>query len=65
MEKYRTCKVTELKVELAKRGAKTTGRKAELIDRLEAYERNQDFTSAPVLIPQAEPMPEWPDSRCV
>jgi hypothetical protein len=53
--------VDKLKLELAKRGAKTTGRKAELIERLEAYDRNQDFSSTSVIIPAEVPMTDWPE----
>ena len=53
--------VEKLKYELLRRGAKTTGRKAELIERLEAYERNQDFCSTVILTPEENQMPAWPD----
>jgi hypothetical protein len=51
-----------LKKELVSRGAKLTGRKAELIDRLEAYDRNDDFRGAPVIqLPESLPMPAFPE----
>jgi len=53
--------VQKLKLELSKRGAKTGGRKAELIERLEAYDRNQNFQSFEVQLPSESPMPNWPD----
>ena len=53
--------VSQLKVELEKRGAKVTGRKKELVERLEAYEKNSNFQSQnPILLPASNPMPEWP-----
>jgi hypothetical protein len=53
--------VNKLKIELSKRGAKTTGRKSELVERLESYERNQNFSSD-LCLPESDPMPEWPMS---
>jgi hypothetical protein len=53
--------VQKLKLELSKRGAKTGGRKAELIECLEAYDRNQNFQSFEVQLPSESPMPNWPD----
>ena len=53
----------KLRFELSKRGAKTTGRKAELVERLESYERNENFSSInTVFIPEDNPMPDWPTS---
>ena len=53
--------VAQLKVELEKRGAKVTGRKKELVERLEAYEKNSNFQSqTQVFLPASNPMPEWP-----
>jgi hypothetical protein len=52
--------VTLLKKELAARGAKLTGRKSELIDRLGAYDRNDDFRGAAVIQPESLPMPNFP-----
>lgn len=52
--------VHQLRSELAKVGAKTTGRKAELLERLEAYQRNSNFLGPSVILPESNPMPEWP-----
>ena len=53
----------KLRFELAKRGAKTTGRKAELVERLDSYERNENFSSSySVFLPEDNPMPDWPTS---
>ena len=53
----------KLQFELSKPGAKTTGRKAELVERLESYERNENFSSRnTVFIPEDNPMPDWPTS---
>jgi hypothetical protein len=41
--------VKELKQALSERGAKTTGRKCELIERIEAYDRNDDFCGTTVI----------------
>ena len=54
--------VNELKKELSRRGAKTTGRKAELVARLEAYDRNDNFRSNDVQRPAEVPMPAWPEA---
>ncbi|CAG5020960.1 unnamed protein product [Parnassius apollo] len=40
---YCTWKLKELKDELKKRGAKITGKKADLVERLESYDRNFNF----------------------
>ena len=53
--------VIQLKKELSIRGAKTSGRKAELVARLEAYERNDNFRTNDILGPAENPMPTWPD----
>ena len=45
---------------LASRGAKVSGRKQELIERLAAYERNDDFGFQPVAL-EADPLPHFPD----
>lgn len=44
--KFCELSLTELKKELSKRGAWTTGRKAELLERLQAYERNKNFNGS-------------------
>lgn len=56
---YNIWTVPKLKAELVTRGAVTTGRKADLVDRLTAYDRNQDFQQPPVVIPEASDV-EWP-----
>jgi len=59
---YGTWTCPKIKLELAKRGARTTGTKTQLVERLRAYDRNQDFlTSGVVLItPDDLKMPAWP-----
>ena len=56
---YNIWTVPKLKAELVTRGAVTTGRKADLVDRLTAHDRNQDFQQPPVVIPEASDV-EWP-----
>lgn len=56
---YASYTVPKLKKELILRGAVTTGRKTDLIERLEAYERNFNF-SGPVIELPAERDVEWP-----
>ena len=46
---------------LAARGAKVKGRKWELIERLEAYERNDNFGVQPIIAGTADPLPDFPD----
>jgi hypothetical protein len=51
----------QLQSECGERGIKKTGRKTELFDRLEYYDRNDDFRAGPaIIIPAANPMPLWP-----
>ncbi|CAC5422087.1 MKL [Mytilus coruscus] len=51
--------IPKLKNELTRRGATTTGRKTDLIERLRAYDRNANFRGVPVNLP--EPLdPQWP-----
>nr|XP_022307572.1 uncharacterized protein LOC111113571 [Crassostrea virginica] len=58
-ETYLNVSVPQLKDELRRRGATTRGRKADLIERLRAYDRNKDFQNEPVIIP--EPLEvDWP-----
>jgi hypothetical protein len=57
---YSKWTVVLLKVELSKRGARTTGRKHELIERLEAYDRDDDFCANTLQITDTTPMPSWP-----
>ena len=45
---------------LASRGAKVSGRKKELIDRLEAYERNDNFGAQPIISEAQDPLPNFP-----
>jgi hypothetical protein len=59
-DQYSKWTVNLLKVELSKRGARVTGRKHELIERLEAYDRNDDFCANTLEITEATPMPSWP-----
>jgi len=56
--------LAQLKLELARRGARTTGRKSELVTRLRDYERNQDFTGGrtDVPVPDELAMPKWPST---
>ncbi|XP_069105994.1 uncharacterized protein [Argopecten irradians] len=60
MAAYHLWKVDRLKLELAKRGAVLRGRKADLIERLEAYDRNKNFRDDVVLLPTPSPLPDWP-----
>lgn len=53
-------RVAELKQALRDRGGKTTGKKRELVERLQGYERNDDFRAPAVVIPAADPMPGFP-----
>lgn len=52
--------VAQLRKELAARGARVSGRKSELVQRLDDYDRNQDFAGPSVPIPDISPMPIWP-----
>ena len=62
MSDYGKLTVAQLKVELERRGAKVTGRKKELVERLEAYEKNCNFQSKSVVeLPSLNPMPIWPN----
>ncbi|XP_052790029.1 uncharacterized protein LOC128224265 [Mya arenaria] len=47
-----TLSLGQLKTELRRRNAKLTGRKKELIERLEAYDRNQNFNREEDLLPE-------------
>lgn len=53
-------KVERLKRELALRGAKVSGRKHELVERLLSYQRNDNFQGEVIAVPDADPMPEFP-----
>ncbi|XP_063415866.1 uncharacterized protein LOC134697517 [Mytilus trossulus] len=58
---YITWSVPALKKELSLRGAVTRGRKTDLIERLNAYDRNKNFQEEPVILP--EPLDVgWPVS---
>ena len=47
---------------LAARGAKVSGRKKELAERLEAYERNDNFGFQPIVAGAGDdPLPHFPD----
>ena len=63
-DSYGSLSSGQLKIELARRGARTTGQKAELVERLRAYKRNQDFNSGTgeITIPEDLPMPNWPSA---
>ena len=52
--------VPDLKKALIERGAKTSGKKADLIKRLEDYERNSNFAGPSIILPEANPMPNFP-----
>ena len=53
--------VVKLKKELARRGAKASGRKLDFIQWLETYVQNHDFRGQAIEIPDVNPMPDWPD----
>ncbi|XP_050388704.1 uncharacterized protein LOC126807882 [Patella vulgata] len=53
--------VGKLKDELAKRGARTTGRKEALIERLDAYDKNDNFRNPVIHLPEYT-IPQWPSS---
>ena len=50
-------KLPELKAECRRRGIRLEGRKQEIIDRLESYDRNDDFQGPPIVLP---PAPKFP-----
>uniref|UniRef100_A0A8W8NTL1 SAP domain-containing protein n=1 Tax=Magallana gigas TaxID=29159 RepID=A0A8W8NTL1_MAGGI len=59
--RYITWTVPQLKKELIQRDASTHGRKTDLIDRLESYDKNKNFLPPPVLLP--EPLDvNWPST---
>uniref|UniRef100_A0A8W8IXM2 SAP domain-containing protein n=1 Tax=Magallana gigas TaxID=29159 RepID=A0A8W8IXM2_MAGGI len=59
--RYITWTVPQLKKELIQRDASTHGRKTDLIERLESYDRNKNFLPPPVLLP--EPLDvNWPST---
>ena len=53
-------KVVDYQRALAARGAKVSGRKKELEERLAAYERNENF-GYQAIISQDDPLPHFPD----
>ena len=67
MTSFGAMNLIQLKIQLELRGAKTTGRKKELVERLEAYDRNQNFygPSTSDFLPESNPMPAWPLSGYV
>ncbi|XP_048253634.1 uncharacterized protein LOC124152775 isoform X1 [Haliotis rufescens] len=60
MSSYGKWTVEKLKTELNRRGAHTKGRK-DLINRLEAYDRNDNFRGELVSMPM-QIIPDWPSS---
>lgn len=57
-----TWTVAQLKRELSARGARVSGRKGELIQRLEDYDKNDDFRGPSIPVPESSPMPAWPQN---
>ena len=56
-------KVQDYQRALAARGAKVSGRKKELIERLEAYERNDNFGAQIIIDERAgNPLPNFPEA---
>ena len=53
--------VVQLKVELVQRGASTRGKKEDLIQRIISFDANNNFQNQPIIIPDACPMPDWPN----
>uniref|UniRef100_A0A8W8MH66 SAP domain-containing protein n=1 Tax=Magallana gigas TaxID=29159 RepID=A0A8W8MH66_MAGGI len=51
--------VQKLKRDLSSRGASTLGRKQNLVERLEPYDRNFDFKPDPIILPQSVPTKCW------
>ncbi|RVE44233.1 hypothetical protein evm_011132 [Chilo suppressalis] len=64
-EKYGSWTVCELKKELRRRNARLTGKKEDLIERLAAYDRNNNFLYNAVEDPVAEPFSNilWPPNE--
>ena len=61
-EKLGKLTINNLKIELRKIGAPLSGKKADLLQRLIDYKRNDNFARSEVFIPRANPMPSWPGS---
>ena len=49
-------KLPDLRKECAERGIRAVGRKHEIVDRLEDYDRNADFRGPPIVYPSEEDM---------
>ena len=60
MSHWKDKTVPVIKQALADRGAKTTGKKEELISRLVAYEENDNFQGPTIILPESDDMPEFP-----
>lgn len=58
---FSTMTVKELRLELKKVGALLGGKKAVLVQRLNDYRRNKNFSNPNIDIPQHNPMPNWPE----
>ncbi|XP_056005281.1 uncharacterized protein LOC130050167 [Ostrea edulis] len=58
---YARWPVTRLKRVLSERGAITRGRKEQLVERLEAYDRTFNFVPEPIVLPQPDAV-DWPQS---
>ena len=54
-------KVIHYQRALAARGAKVSGRKKDLVERLESYERNDNFGATPIIDDSRDPLPNFPD----
>jgi hypothetical protein len=59
---YGRMTVAQLKNQLEQRDAKVTGRKKELIERLESYDKHSNFAgpSTSFQLPDSVSMPDWP-----
>ena len=60
MSHWKDKTVPVIRQALADRGAKTTGKKEELINRLVAYEENDNFQGPAIILPEVDAMPEFP-----
>jgi hypothetical protein len=59
---YGKMTIAQLKNELERRGAKVTGRKKELIERLESYDKHSNFSGPSFELPDSVSLPDWPVS---
>ena len=60
---YGKKKLPELKKLCGERSIRHSGlRKGQIVELLEAYDRNADFKGPSIPIPKADPMPDWPPS---